>query len=63
VDAIETRTSLSVLELLLTDETIPADVRDAIRDGRAGEAGRRLMELYDLSCEEATALIDQHICS
>jgi hypothetical protein len=50
--------SLSVVELLIRDEAIPADIRMAIVEGRMEEAGRRLMELFDLSEEEAIALID-----
>jgi hypothetical protein len=50
--------NLSVVELLIRDEAIPADVRMAIAEGRMDEAGRRLMELFDLSFDEATALVD-----
>jgi hypothetical protein len=54
--------TVSVAELLVGDADLPADVRVAIRDGRRVEAGRRLMELYDLDCEEATALIGPRLC-
>jgi hypothetical protein len=41
---------------------IPESARTAIADGRLEEAGRILMAAFDLSCEEATALVDRILC-
>ena len=63
MDAMEmTRMGLPVVELLLPDESIPTEVRMAIVEGRTADAGLRLMELFDLSCDEAAALIDRCLC-
>ena len=52
-----TAMSLSMTELLVRDADIPADVRDALAEGRPDDAGRRLMEQYGLSYEEVVLLI------
>ena len=55
-------TLTNMSELLVVDTALPADLRQAIEDGRTDEAGRLLMEQFGLSCEEAAALVDRSLC-
>jgi hypothetical protein len=50
--------ALFVAALLVPDADIPHDVRQAIVEGRPSDAGRRLMELYELTCDETAALLE-----
>jgi hypothetical protein len=54
--------SLSVTHLLAQDQDVPVEVRGALADGRLEEAGRLLMEQFDLSCEEAASLVATRVC-
>ena len=57
-----TQRPLRVAELLVADTAIPADVRLALSEGRDEEAGQLLMELFNLSCDEAKALVTRTRC-
>jgi len=54
--------SLSVTHLLAQDQDVPDEVRGALADGRLEEAGRLLMEQFELSCEEAASLVSARVC-
>ncbi len=54
--------ALRVAELLAANDDLPTSVRDAIADGRMNEAGLLLMDSFDLSCEEVSALVDRDLC-
>ena len=53
---------LPLVALLEHSENIPVEARTAIREGRLEEAGRILMKAFDLSCEEATELVNRVLC-
>jgi len=53
---------LSVTHLLALDPDVPAEVRGALGEGRFEEAGRLLMERFDLSCDEASHLVAWPLC-
>jgi hypothetical protein len=53
---------LSVIHLLVQDEDVPLEVRGALAAGRPEEAGRILMERFELSCEEAASLVSARVC-
>lgn len=53
---------LPLVALLEHSENIPDEARTAIREGRLEEAGRILMEAFDLSCEDATELVNRVLC-
>ena len=54
--------ALSVTHLLVLDPDVPAEVRGALGEGRLEDAGRLLMERFDLSCEEASNLVARRVC-
>lgn len=54
--------ALSVTHLLAEDEDVPLEVRGALAEGRPEEAGRILMERFELSCEEAATLVSARVC-
>jgi len=53
---------LSMVPLLLGEE-IPAPARRALVNHRPGEAGRRLMKEYGLTCDEAALLVGANPCA
>jgi len=53
---------VSVTPILISNEDLPPEARTAIAEGRLEDAGRILMEAYDLSCEEATELVNRVLC-
>src|SRR5689334_22359043 len=53
---------LSMIPLLL-GEDIPAPARRALVNHRPGEAGRRLMKKYGLTCDEAALLVGANPCA
>jgi hypothetical protein len=53
---------LSMVPLLL-GEDIPAPARRALMNHRPGEAGRRLMKEYGLTCDEAALLVGANPCA
>jgi hypothetical protein len=53
---------LSLAKMLEHSADIPETARTAIADGRLEEAGRILMAEFDLSCDEATELVDRILC-
>jgi hypothetical protein len=53
---------LSMVPLLL-GEDIPAPARRALVNHRPGEAGRRLMKEYGLTCDEAALLVGANPCA
>jgi hypothetical protein len=53
---------LPVAALLEHSQSIPEEARTAIREGRLEEAGRILMKTFDLSCEDATELVNRVMC-
>jgi hypothetical protein len=53
---------LSVTHLLAQDEDVPVEVRGALAEGRLEDAGRLLMERFELSCEEAASLVSTRVC-
>ena len=53
---------LSMAKMLAHSADIPQTARTAIADGRLEEAGRILMAAFDLSCEDATELVDRILC-
>jgi len=55
--------ALRMAELLAPDDGLPVDVRAAIAEGRMAEAGLMLMDSFELSCEEVSALVDEDLCS
>jgi hypothetical protein len=54
--------TVQVAHLLVEDEDVPGDVRTAIAEGRLEDAGLLLMDSFELTCEEASALVDRSIC-
>jgi hypothetical protein len=52
----------SVAPLLLAEEEIPAEVRQALLAGRRQDAAEMLMQRYGLSCNEASDLLDVFAC-
>lgn len=52
----------SVAPLLLAEEDIPAEVRQALLEGHRQDAAEMLMQHYKLSCAEASALLDVFAC-
>ena len=54
--------ALSVTHLLTPDEDVPVEVRGALAEGRLVDAGRMLMQNFDLSCEEASQLVAANVC-
>jgi len=52
---------LRIAELLIPNDQIPLEVRRAIAEGRPEDAGVRLMEIFDLSCDEAAALVEHRM--
>jgi hypothetical protein len=52
---------LSMVPLLLAED-IPAPARRALMNHRPGEAGRRLMKEYGLTCDEAALLVGANPC-
>jgi hypothetical protein len=54
--------AVHVAQLLTSDEDVPGDVRAAISAGRMAEAGMLLMDAFDLTCEEASQLVDRSLC-
>lgn len=55
-------TSLSVVPLLLAEEEIPAEAREALLENRLQDAAELLMQEYGLSCIEASDLLDVSVC-
>lgn len=53
---------LSVTHLLAKDDDVPPEVRGALAEGRLEDAGRMLMEQFELSCEEASSLVATRVC-
>ena len=53
---------LSMVPLLL-GEDIPPPARRALMNHRPGEAGRRLMKEYGLTCDEAALLVGANPCA
>jgi len=53
---------LSMAKMLEHSADVPESARTAITDGRLEDAGRILMAEFDLTCEEATALVDRILC-
>jgi len=53
---------LSVTHLLAQDQDVPVEVRGALAEGRLEEAGRLLMQEFELSCEEASSLVAARVC-
>jgi hypothetical protein len=53
---------LSVTHLLAQDQDVPVEVRGALAEGRLEEAGRLLMQEFELSCEEASTLVAVRVC-
>jgi len=48
--------------LLLAEEDIPAEVRQALLEERRQDAAEMLMQKYGLSCVEASNLLDIFAC-
>ena len=55
-------TGFSLVALLVVDEDISADVRQALREHRLRDAARLLMRQYALSCIEAGNLLNVTAC-
>jgi hypothetical protein len=53
---------VSVAPLLLAEEDIPAEVRQALLEERRQDAAEMLMQKYGLSCVEASDLLDVCAC-
>lgn len=53
---------LSVTHLLTQDRDVPVEVRGALAEGRLEDAGRLLMEQFELTCEEASWLVAVPVC-
>jgi len=53
---------LQVVQLLAQDRDVPGPVRAAIADGRLEQAGFMLMDAFELTCVEASALVDRELC-
>ena len=54
--------NFSIVPLLLAEREIPAEVRQALLEGHRQDAAEMLMQLYKLSCDEASALLDVFAC-
>jgi len=54
--------TFSVLPLLLAEEEIPAEAREALLQNRLQDAAKLLMQEYGLSCIEASHLLDVSAC-
>jgi hypothetical protein len=53
---------LQVVQLLAQDRDVPDPVRAAIAEGRLEQAGFMLMDAFELTCVEASALVDTELC-
>ncbi len=51
-----------VARLLVDDRDIPAPIREALSQGQTEEAARLLMDEYELSCADASILVDAPAC-
>lgn len=54
--------SFSVVPLLLAEEEIPPEARQALVENRLNDAAELLMRQYGLSCVEASHLLDVSAC-
>jgi hypothetical protein len=54
---------LSLLPLLITEETLSRAARSALRENRREDAAVLLMQQYDLDCREAGELLDISVCA
>ena len=50
------------MPLLLAEGEIPAEVRQALLEGRRLDAAEMLMQKYGLNCDDASALLDVFAC-
>jgi hypothetical protein len=55
--------NFSIVPLLLAEEEIPAEARQALAENRLNDAAELLMRDYELSCVEASDLLDVSACS
>ena len=49
--------------LVAVESDLPDQVRAALVEGRRAEAGRMLMDSYQLTCQEASELVELHLCA
>lgn len=54
--------SFSLVPLLLAEEEIPSEARQALVENRLNDAAEALMREYGLSCVEASHLLDVSAC-
>jgi len=55
-------TGFSLAPLLVVDEDISAEARQALRENRLQDAARLLMRQYALNCVEAGNLLNVTVC-
>ena len=55
-------TGFSLAPLLVVDEDISAEARQALRENRLRDAARLLMRQYALNCVEAGNLLNVTVC-
>ena len=55
-------TGFSLAPLLVVDEDISAEARQALRENRLRDAARLLMRQYALNCVEAGNLLNVAVC-
>lgn len=54
--------SFSLVPLLLAEEEVSADIREALLENRPEDAAEVLMQEYGLSCNEVSDLLDVSAC-
>jgi hypothetical protein len=50
-------------QLVALERDLPDQVRIALVEGRRDEAGRMLMQSFELTCQEASELVETHLCA
>ena len=53
---------LSLVQLLITGQSISPEIRQALRENRLKDAAELIMQQYGLSCIEAGQLLDVAAC-
>lgn len=50
-------------QLVAVESDLPEPVRAALTEGRRADAGRMLMQRFELTCQEASELVEIHLCA
>jgi hypothetical protein len=54
--------ALRVAQLLNGNDDIPGHIHAALTEGRMEDAGTMLMDAFELTCDEASDLVDRDLC-